>query len=172
MENWKDIPGYNGYYKVSDLGRVKSIEREITYVVNGDKRRKTIKERILKQLPNGEGYLRVRLYQNGTSSEKSVSVLVAKVFLSHEPDRYKKVVDHINNDRTDNRLSNLQIISHRENCSKDKKNGTSKYTGVTWNKHYQKWMSSIYINGKSKTLGYFESEEQASIEYQLAKRDL
>ena len=47
---------------------------------------------------------------------------------------HKLVVDHINNDPLDNRLENLQLISHRYNLSKDKKGGSSKFTGVSWDK--------------------------------------
>jgi ribosomal protein L15E len=70
-------------------------------------------------------------------------------FLNHTPCGYKIVVDHIdNNIKTDNRLENLQLITQRENVSKDIKNTSSKYIGVCWHKKAKKWRSSIQINGK------------------------
>ena len=65
-------------------------------------------------------------------------------------------------------LDNLQLISSRENSSKDKKGGSSEYTGVCWDRSRGKWISSIIINGKRKTLGRFTEELEASKAYQNA----
>jgi hypothetical protein len=86
-------------------------------------------------------------------------------FLNHKPNGHVLVVDHINNNRADNRLENLQIITQRENSSKDKK-GVSKHTGVFWNKQNTKWHAQIQINGKKKHLGYFKCETAAHLSYQ------
>jgi hypothetical protein len=75
------------------------------------------------------------------------------------------IIDHINNIQTDNRLENLQIITHRENISKSKI-GTSIYTGVCWNKRKNKWTASININYKRLHLGYFKNEYDAHLAYQ------
>ena len=77
------------------------------------------------------------------------------------------IVDHKNNVKTDNRLSNLQQIKHRENSSKDKHryNPTSKYVGV--NKVGEKYRATISINNKKIHIGYFDSEIEASKAYQL-----
>ena len=80
----------------------------------------------------------------------------------------KLIVDHINNDKLDNTVENLQYITQRLNSSKDKKNTSSIYTGVSWNKEKKKWKSCIRINGKSKHLGYFTDELEASNTYQKA----
>ena len=53
-------------------------------------------------------------------------------FFGHVPGGYKIVVDHIDNNRLNNHVSNLQLITQRENSSKDRKNGTSQYTGVVF----------------------------------------
>ena len=151
MENWRDVRGYEGYYQVSDLGRVKSLS----------------KGRILKQhIVNGR-YNSVNLSANAVRRGVNVHTLVAESFLNHTNNR-KTVVDHINNIGTDNRLSNLQIISHRENCSKDRRGYTSKYTGVSWNKKTKKWVAFLSIDGKLKYLGSFDTEERASIAYDFA----
>ena len=91
---------------------------------------------------------------------------VSVSFLNHKPCGHKIVVDHINNNKENDKLYNLQLISNRENTVKDIKGGTSKYTGVCWNKRQCKWQSAIQINGKGKHLGYFKSEKKASQAYQ------
>jgi hypothetical protein len=165
-EIWKDIPGYEGIYQVSDIGNVKSLSRE--KLIRG-KYPITTKEKILKQLVNPRGYLIVILCKNNLKKTINVHILVAMAFLNHKPDgTHKIVVDHINNNKLDNRLVNLQLINHRENSSKDRKNGTSKYTGVCWQKSNNKWQSEITINGKKKYLGLFTDEYEAHLAYQKA----
>ena len=150
-EVFKDIPGYEGIYQVSNLGRVKSFRFN--------------KEKILKPTVGSHGYYTVGLCK-GKRKTISVHQLVAMTFLNHKPDGTTKVVvDHIDNNPLNNRLYNLQLVTNRENTSKDKK-GSSKYRGVSWAKERNKWISSITINGKKKTLGYFNCELAASDAYQ------
>lgn len=162
-EIFKDIPGYEGIYQVSDLGRVKSLERKAW---NGNGYR-LIKERILKPSSNkNNGYLYVVLRKEENPKTFSIHKLVAVVFLNHIPNGHNIVVDHKDNDKANNRKDNLQIITQRKNTSKDKKNKTSKYTGVSWHKRRKKWLTHIRINGKVKHLGYFTNEEDAVGAYQ------
>ena len=157
-EIWKDIPGYENYYQVSNQGNVRSLDRKVW--------NRLLKGRILKYF-SSNGYKLVVLRSNNKKKTFRVHQLVAIAFLNHKPDGHKVVVDHINNIKTDNNLSNLQLISHRENSSKDRK-GYSKHTGVYWNKIRKKWTSSILVDGKLKHLGCFTSEEEASKYYQDA----
>lgn len=160
-EIWKDVPNYEGLYQVSNLGNVKSLQRYV--ICNGGNRFK--KEIILKPGKDNYGYYIVSLHKKCISRTFSIHKLVAITFLNNKPDKTNKiVVDHINNIRTDNRIENLQLISHRENCSKDKK-GLSKYKGVNWNKTAKKWQSRISINNKRINLGLFTCELKASIAY-------
>ena len=159
-EIWKDVPNYEGYYQVSNHGRVKSTSR---FVKNKYEGLTYWKERILKPSLSS-GYYVVKLSKERKKVIK-VHQLVAMAFLNHKPCGMMLVVDHINNIKTDNRLENLQVITTRENSSKDK-NGTSKYTGVCWSKRCDKWESNIFINGKQIFLGLFESEKEASTTYQ------
>lgn len=83
-------------------------------------------------------------------------------------------IDHINGNRSDNRLSNLRGVTHAENHQNrhsPNKGSTSKYLGVSWYKAYQKWMSRITLNGRSIFLGYFETEEAAAAAYITAKHE-
>ncbi len=77
------------------------------------------------------------------------------------------VVDHMDKDSTNNRLDNLQVISSRENSSKDqwRRNPSSFYTGVSYSSGKKKWEASISVNGKAFHLGYFNVESIAAQEY-------
>lgn len=178
MEIWKDIKGYEGLYQVSNLGRVKSLKR---YVWNG-KSYYLKNERILKFGMMNSGYKFVGLWKNNKSKNASVHQLVAMAFLGHKPCGYKLVVDHINNDKLDNRAENLQIVTNRFNSSKDKV-GTSKHTGVSLQKQthknkngsyrfYEYWCASIVVNRKTISLGNYKTEEQAARAYQLALKQI
>ena len=80
-------------------------------------------------------------------------------------------VDHFNNIKTDNRISNLQLKTNKDNsrCSLKQSNNTSGYPGVYWNKANKKWKAQITINGKKKHLGYFDSPEVAYEAYLQGK---
>ena len=157
-EIWKNIESYEGLYQVSNLGRVKSLKYN--------------KQRILKTPSDAYGYSVCNLSSKGKQKIFKVHKLVAMAFLNHTPNGHNTVVDHINNLKIDNRLENLQITSQRENTSKDKKKGSSKYVGVYWKKNCNKWVSKIWINGKSKHLGRFTDEMEAAKSYQNALKSL
>ena len=171
-EVFKDVPDYEGSYQVSDFGRVKSLERDV--FIKRYSIFRTIKEIILKPPLGGNGYYTVALYKDSKQKTFRISTLVAMAFLDHKPDGHKVIVDHKDNIRTNDHKSNLQLITNRKNTSKDRFRGnyTSKYVGVGWDKHANKWKSQITINGKSIHLGNFNLEEEASKEYQKALRDV
>ena len=139
---------------MSNLGKVKSLGNN-----------KNRKDKILKISLDGSGYKKVSLCKNSNSKIIKAHQLVSMAFLNHKINGHKLIVDHINNDRLDNRLENLQIITQRENTSKDKKNKSSIYVGVTWHKANNKWVSNIRINGKKIHLGCFNTELEASEAY-------
>ena len=161
MEEFRDIKGYEGLYKVSDLGRVKSL-----------KRKGVLKDKILKPTLESIGYLKVALSKNSKGKNRRLHQLVAEAFLNHTPNGFKLVVDHRNNIKTDNKLENLQLVTARENLSKDREGGTSNYIGVEWNKKQSKWRTRIRINGKSKYLGSFTNELEAAEAYQTALKEI
>ncbi len=78
------------------------------------------------------------------------------------------VIDHVNGDRKDNRISNLRSCTQQENSRNQKKriNSKSKYKGVSWAKNMCKWQSKICVNNRSIHLGYFNSEREASEVYE------
>jgi hypothetical protein len=161
-EIWKDVPNYEGYYQVSNLGNVKSL----SYNRSG-------KEKVFNPHTNANGYFYVNLCKYGKQKGRKIHQLVAEAFLGHIPNRYNGlIVDHINNIKTDNRVDNLQLTTARYNSSKDKKGCASKYTGVSYHKSSSKWMATIYIKGKRNYLGSFISEIAAGEAYKNALNQL
>jgi hypothetical protein len=157
IEEYKDIPDYEGHYQVSNLGNIKSLKR------NG--------ERVLKpSIDKTKGYYRICLYKNKKRKSAYIHQLVAMAFLNHIPNGNKTVIDHIDYNEENNKLDNLQVISNRENLSKDKwrYNPSSLYTGVSKGSTKKKWESSISVKGNSFHLGYFNSETIAGLEYKKA----
>ena len=111
-EIWKDIKGFEGYYQVSNLGRVKSLERTVKSKGNG---MMVIKERILRPSLNGSGYPIVGLSKGSDHTSHIVHRLVAEAFIPN-PDNLSDV-NHINQDKTDNRAENLNWMSHKDNLN-------------------------------------------------------
>ncbi len=106
-EEWKDIIGYEGKYQVSNLGRIKSLCR-VVQRKNGHIQ--TINERILKPTISNKGYYMVSL----DGKTYTVHRLEALAFLG----KSKLTVNHINGIKTDNRIENLEFVTHKENCIK------------------------------------------------------
>lgn len=93
-EEWRDIKGYEGKYQISNLGRVRSI-------------------RIRAYTEKDNGYRYVTLNKNGANHNFFIHRLVAEAFLGEIPSGY--VVNHIDYDRANNCLDNLEIITQKEN---------------------------------------------------------
>jgi hypothetical protein len=161
-EIWLGIKDYEGLYEVSSFGRVKSLDR---YAARGGGGLKFLRSRVLKT-SICRGYLTVKLSILGATATKQVHQLVAIAFLNHIPCKFKIVIDHKDNNKLNNYKSNLQLISNRENSSKDKKGGTSKFVGVRWHKFAKKWEAQIRIGSKTEYLGTFTDELTASEAYQ------
>lgn len=157
MEIWKDIPDYEGLYQISNLGNVKSIKS---------------KTKILKPGLNSCGYLSVVLYKSKIAKTIKVHQLVAMAFLGHKRCGFKKVINHINFNRQDNRLCNIEVVTSRENGNKKHISSSSKYTGVSWDKKNKKWEAYINIKNTRKRLGRFVYEFEAFMAYEKAKRNL
>ena len=110
MEQWKKIDGYE-YYFVSNLGNVKSESRFIT---KKDGTKQPVKGIIMRQKPSKHGYYRVGLVNdNGYQRLHLVHRLVLITF--HGLHESKNQVNHINGDKSDNRLENLEWVSCSEN---------------------------------------------------------
>lgn len=169
MEIWKDIPDYEGLYQISNLGRLKSLSK----ILKNRWGFYNSKEKIIKGNITKEGYVSVKLTNLKNESNFKIHSLVCLVFFNYKNSKKDNlVIDHINNIKNDNRLSNLQIITNRQNCSKDVKNKTSKHTGVSWDKNRKKWSSKIKIDNKTINLGRHKKEYDAHLAYQKALKEL
>jgi hypothetical protein len=108
-EEWRDIPNYEGCYQVSNLGRVKSLQR---IVVRNNGTSCTVQEKSLKLYFNKQRYHVVSLFRCGKRVGAKVHRLVAVVFLGFHSD---KVVNHKDGNKINNQLSNLEWITQKEN---------------------------------------------------------
>ena len=110
-EIWKDIEGYEGLYQVSNLGRVKSLERLVFY---SDGRSRVFKEQILK--PSKEyDYLYVILYKNNENKHFRIHRLVANTFIDN-PNNYP-YINHIDECKSNNNVNNLEWCSPKYNVN-------------------------------------------------------
>lgn len=149
-ETFKDIPGYEGMYQASDLGRIKSL-------VNA-------KEKILKPFLSNSGYLIVSLFKSEFNKKQTIHVLVMMAHNGFIPNKWKTVIDHKDDNKQNNKLSNLQEVTQRFNVTKNKKIKPLKI-------HDKRWRARIHINKKSIHLGYFKSEIDAANAYNKALKN-
>jgi hypothetical protein len=158
IEQWKHIIGYEGLYQISNLGNVKSIRFD--------------KEKLLLPQINSKGYYFVVLCDKTKRKQIQIHQLVAMAFLNHIPCKMEFVINHINFDKKDNKVSNLEIVTNRENSNRKHLKSTSEYTGVSFEKDRNKWTAQIKINGKRVLLGRFLNEIDASNAYQSKLKEL
>lgn len=125
-EIWKDIEGYEGLYQVSNLGRVRSLDRWARTVGNSVQLRKG---RVMKQKLNNNGYLSIQLYDaNHNYNYYFVHRLVAKAFLPN-PDNLPEV-NHKDENPLNNRVDNLEWCDHKYNINYGKGNERRKNNNI------------------------------------------
>lgn len=112
-EIWKDIPGYEGYYQVSNKGSVRSIERTILQVFRGKMSSRVMKEKTLNIKVLSNGYLAATLSMNGKRKTYRVNRLVAITFIDN-PNGYR-VVNHKDENKLNNNVDNLEWCTHKYN---------------------------------------------------------
>lgn len=98
IEVWKDVVGLEGYYKISSFGRIFSIKSN----------------RILIRKPKYTGYFDIDLYKDGKCYNKRIHRLVAEAFIPNPEN--KPLVNHIDGNKQNNRVDNLEWVTDSENC--------------------------------------------------------
>lgn len=141
-EIWKDIKGYEGYYQISNLGRVKGLKRK----VNSSNGEREIKETILNFTDNGNGYKIIGLCRYDKRINFYIHRLVADAFVDNPYN--EKEINHIDYDKSNNRVDNLQWCNRKENIMHSLKNRPM-FSNTKTNTN-EKYIS------KRKRTGFFE----------------
>lgn len=161
IEEWKSITIVNGTYEVSSLGNIRNNLGLI-----------------LKAYKINSGYLAVKLKYDGKRYHKLIHRLVALAFLDNNLESTKLEVNHIDGNKLNNKLSNLEVVTSSENKvhalstglkvynepSKGLKIGkTSKYRNVTYDKSKDKYIAMIRVNNRNIGYKSFNSEYEAAL---------
>lgn len=130
---WRDIPGFEGYYQASIYGQIRSVDRLVKHC-KGKNGLRLIKGRMLKPQENKQTkYYTVMLSVNGYPKCFTVHSLVAAAFLGPVPEN--KVIDHIDGNRQNNIISNLRYVSSKENAN----NPNTKDNMHSWKTGHNPW---------------------------------
>lgn len=112
MENWKDIEGYEGLYQVSNIGRIKSMDR----IVNNNGGAEYRKGRVLKLDTYRGGYKQIHLSKDGKVTTLKVHRLVAKAFPEICGEWFEGCeIDHIDGVKDNNKATKLKVCTKSEN---------------------------------------------------------
>jgi hypothetical protein len=157
---WKDIEGYEGVYQVSNTGKVKSF--------------KCGGERILNNNIGGTGYFQVAFSMRGKCKSFKVHKLIQSAFNMGDGH-----IDHIDGNKLNNLISNLRVVTHRQNMQNLVSHRAGQLVGASRRENRkpsfmeyvrgarggERWGSRIFINGKKKHLGIFSTELEAHTAY-------
>lgn len=160
MEQWKPVVGYEGYYEVSDFGRVRRIDHSVkTGIKHNDT--KIWRGRVLKQNKKRNGYFTVDLCKENKVKTILVHRIVATAFCPKESG--KEYVNHINCDRADNRACNLEWCTDEYNKqyakelnryhNPSKKTVCCKQTRSTFESSYKaaEWVNEVKFGNSKQT---------------------
>jgi hypothetical protein len=152
MEEWKPIEDYENY-EISNLGNVRNKK----------------KNKLLTPQINIYGYYRITLRNNIQKKHYFIHRLIAIAFIPN-PDNLPEI-DHIDRNKLNNSLDNLRWVSRNQNgynINMKTQNSTSKFRGVCWDKSRNKFKVGIRLNGKSKHIGMYLTEEEGAVAYNEA----
>jgi len=110
LVDWRELPGYEGIFEISNTGEIKSLSR---FTKNGHNRGFVKKEYLIIKQINNSGYYRVYLRKGAVQKWHYIHRLVAQVFIPNIDN--KKCINHKNGIKLDNSVSNLEWATHSEN---------------------------------------------------------
>lgn len=151
-EIWRDVAGYNGAYQVSSMGRVRSTDRVIKV---GNSQRHLIGH-IIQPHDNGLGYQQANLFDE---SHKLHAMLVQKLVLdtfmplSANESQTLSDVDHIDNDRANNALSNLRRVTHADNLRKEHRMNQIRHACIAVNDNGEVVLKAKSMTAMAELLG-------------------
>lgn len=156
MQKPLDIDLIHRNFRLNDNGM---LERFCSQV-----RKKELKHPYWKEIKvkasNKKGYCKVNLKGSPVSYHRLVWIL------HHEQDVPDGLqIDHKNGDKLDNSIENLRALTCRDNTLNQKKHREGKLGGCSFNKQAKKWQAAIWIDGKTRNLGYFNTEADAHAKY-------
>ena len=112
-EVWKDIPGYEDLYQVSNMGRIRAFPK-MTRIGN---KKRFCEMRFLSPIVQHSGYAHIGLWRNGDCKQARLHRLVAEAFCVNDNPQCKTQVNHLNEDKLDNRAENLEWVTAKENTN-------------------------------------------------------
>lgn len=161
---WEDLVGSNGRYKI----RLNEDNRTLEI-------RRGEKKKLLKLTKCSSAHIRCIIrYEVGVNTHRSAQQLayIQWVDNSYVPKGITMVIDHIDSDVLNNHPDNLRLVTHRENCSKERTARSGLPVGVSYMQNKKQYRARIIVNHKEKHIGVFPTPEQASAAYQKALKQL
>jgi len=169
-EVWKDIQGYEGYYQISNLGSVKSLERKLPH----NKFKNVIcnyKERIMKQNNDTKGYPSIMLRVNNVIKTLRIHRLVAQAFIPNPEN--KPQINHINGIKTDYSIINLEWCNQSENNTHAYKTGLRTSECVRGiNSNHSKLTEENVLEIRRRFLNENISRKELSEIYNVSRRNI
>ena len=154
-ETWKDIVGFEGLYIVSNFGNVKGLTRTVkTKTGNRTYKQQDIKPRIV-----GNNYRQIGLYKNGEKRYHQLLLhrIVMEAFVGYNP----MSVNHIDGDKANNRLSNLEYCTDSDNELHKYRVIINKKRGAYLNRQNNRYYSQLRYKGNLLSLGEFDTIDEA-----------
>lgn len=154
-ERWVPISGFDGYYEVSNLGRVKSLERTI---IRANNRKQSFSERIITPIKNNTNRMRVNLYKDGKYNRVFVHRVVALAFIGESNGLQ---VNHKDGNPINNKADNLEYVNQHGNIHHAFENGLMKY--------------KLSVSDENNIVSKFERGQSVSslaVDYKISRRQI
>ena len=142
-EEWRPVPGYEGKYDVSNMGRVRS------YISRSKKH------------PSPHGVDNAsRGYKQVTLSQPRKTIKVHRLVMLAFAGKSSLVIDHVNSDKTDNRLENLEYVTPAENSKRYHRKNRETGASFKARSKTKPWQCQVNLNGKVHCLGYYRTKQE------------
>ena len=112
-EIWKDIPGYEDLYQVSNMGRVRAFPK----MLKAGNNKRFSEMRFITPIVQHSGYAHIGLWRNQQCKQARLHRLVAEAFCPNDDPQHKTQVNHINENKLDNRAENLEWVTAKQNTN-------------------------------------------------------